>query len=282
MNHSKYLNSGIVNYLFQNILISEMIQNKDYQNSVNKYIEVLKKSPLIMEEINIYNQILDTCIEKPELADKFISELNNDITNKLNVNISKERQKFYENVRKIYPIIETKINEKIKKYKTFASINNFIDNLLKIQNLDARERTVVYESIKEHLLDNKSLRNTKQIIEATNSIPEEVDPLVVNVMIKEFKNKWEKTLSKSQYQYLIEYISEGKSINGKWLNMLKRKFGTVNYQLINDSKTLNNLKSFVNNINTKKSPSSEEILEYLEVYDEVKKVLKENKSEVKL
>ena len=281
MTHSKYLNSGIINNLFQSVLISEMINNNDYNDQIKQYIDVLKKSPLIMEEINIYNQILDTCIDKPELADKFLMELNIDIKSKLSNNMIKERQKFYEDVRKVCTIIESKMDSKIKKYKIFASINNYIDNQLEVKKLNALERTSVNEVIKEHLINNKTMKRTIQMIEESNKLPKEVDPLVVDIMIKEFKNKWEKTLSKSQYQYLIEYISVGKSINSKWLSMLKRKLGTVNYKLISDHKTVDNLKTFVEELNTKRGVSSEELLEYLEVYDEVRSVLKENKIEVK-
>jgi hypothetical protein len=273
MKHSKFLNSGLIDYAYQKQLISEIIAGSDYKPMITGYIAALKKLNLVKEEIDIFNQLTDTYITDKNLTYKFISEIKGDIKNKLKDadSLNKQRQMFYEEVRKIMPNIQKALNDDIPRYKFYASIKNFVDDSL-LSTLNAKERTIISENISENLMKNTQLVENVRDMRDANDMPKQADPLVVSVMIKEFCNKWKKTLSPTQYKYLVEYTTNGRTINKDWLEKLKREFKSINYKLIKDSASRKKVAHFLTVLNNKKTAIAEDILQYAEVLDTINEV----------
>lgn len=268
MKHSKYLNVALIDYAFQKQLMAELISDREYKPMIVGYINALKSLTLVKEELDIYNQLTDSYVTDRVLANKFLSEIKSDISNKLGnaESLNKERQMFYEEVRKVMPNIAEALGSEIPRYKFYASIKNLIDDTLS-RNLNAKDRTVVSENIVENLMKNSVLVENVKDMRDANDMPKQADPLVVTMMIKEFCNKWQKTLSPTQYEYLVEYATGGRTINKQWMERLKREFKSIDYKLIKDSVSRKKVINFLTVLNTNKSPIAEDILQYAEVLD---------------
>jgi cysteinyl-tRNA synthetase len=82
MKHSKYLNSGLINLIFLKELVSEMIEKKDVKDKIKSFALTLKKLPLIKEELDVFQQFMDSYIPDKRTASRLISEIKNDIKSK--------------------------------------------------------------------------------------------------------------------------------------------------------------------------------------------------------
>jgi hypothetical protein len=269
MKHSKYLNSGLINLIFLKELVSEMIEKKDVKDKIKSFALTLKKLPLIKEELDVFQQFMDSYIPDKRTASRLISEIKNDIKSKDWKELEKQRQMFFEDVKKIYPTISENLNDKIENYKYFASIKNFIDDAIN-QKLNAKDRIVIEESIVDTLITGKHIAKAVRETRESNQMPKEADTLVVGLMIKEFCNKWKKNSTPTQYQYLVEYASQGKSINHKWLNLLRNKMRKINPESF-DEETKQKIDSAKELLETKIHISSEEIFDFSELLDELNK-----------
>ena len=270
MTHSKYLNSGIINNVFQKTLISEIINKKNVKNKVLQYGKILKKYELIRNELDIFNQLQETYSKDRRVASKFITELKNDIKNKKWNDLDRQRQQFYEEIKRIDPKIQEKINEEVSNYKFLASIKNFIDDAI-ANKLNAKDRMMIEESLVDTLMSGKHIVESVKAIRESNQIPKEADPLVVNIMMKDFTRKWKAALTPTQYQYLIEYTANGKIVNLKWLNYLRNKFRRVNENnlLVETQKMFEEARNI---LEKRIHLTSEDILNYAELIDEILKL----------
>ena len=270
MTHSKYLNSGIINNVFQKTLISEIINKKNVKNKVLQYGKILKKYDLIRNELDIFNQLQETDSKDRRVASKFITELKNDIKNKKWNDLDRQRQQFYEEIKRIDPKIQEKINEEVSNYKFLASIKNFIDDAI-ANKLNAKDRMMIEESLVDTLMSGKHIVESVKAIRESNQIPKEADPLVVNIMMKDFTRKWKAALTPTQYQYLIEYTANGKIVNLKWLNYLRNKFRRVNENnlLVETQKMFEEARNI---LEKRIHLTSEDILNYAELIDEILKL----------
>lgn len=264
------------------MLISEIVNGKDVKNKVLQYGKILKKYDLIREELDIFSQLQETYSKDRRIASKFITELKSDIKNRKWGNLEKQRQQFYEEIKKIYPEIQDNLNEEILNYKFLASIKNFVDDAI-YGKLNAKDRMMIEESLVDTLMSGKHIIESVKAIRESNQIPQEVDPLVVNIMMKDFTKKWKQNFTPTQYQYLIEYTANGKAINTKWLNFLRKKFRKVNGNslLIETKKMFEEAKNI---LEKRIHLTSEDILNYAELIDEVAKLneglIKETKEEM--
>lgn len=270
MRHSKHLNSGIINSVFQKTLISEIVKGKDVKDKIRKYSLILKKYNLIREELDVFNQLMESYTDDKRVAGKLLDEIKSDILKKDWTNIEKQRQQFLEEVKKIDPSLNDNLNEDIANYKYLASIKNFLDDAI-FGVLNAKDRMMIEESLITVLTKGQHIGKVINQVRESNDMPKEADPLVVNLMIRDFTSKWKQALTPTQYQYLIEYTANGRSVNNKWLNLLRKKFRKVQATIINEeTKTL--FENAKNLIEKKIHLNSEEILNYAELLDEVGKL----------
>ena len=263
MRHSKFLNSGLLAFLVENILVHEITTKKD-SGKMRKYAQVINELNNVKAELDVVDALFNTICDK-SYANKLLSEIKKDIKKIEKKKLDIERQKFYDNVVNIFPEIKLFLSTKINEYKTLASIKNFIDDTLE-QKLNAKERLLIQESIISNLVNNKNLKYSEMLNEA-NSIPNEVDGLTLNIMLNDFMKRWKKILTETQYKYLIDYTSFGENINTKW----KRKIIDnleKHSQKIDDEELSNKIVAILERVN--KNHNTENILEYCELVDALK------------
>lgn len=263
MRHSKYLNSGLLAFLVENILVQEVF-TKQVSNKMLRYTKLLSQLKNVKNELNVFEQLTNTVCDK-NYANKLLVEIKKDISKIDKNKLIKERQRFCDNIVNIFPEIKILLSNKINEYKTFASIKNFIDDVLE-QKLNAKERLIIHESIIHNLVNNKVVKYSKMLNE-TDSMPNEVDGLTVNIMLTDFLTKWKKILTETQFKYIVEYASFGDNINNKW----KRKIISNlerHSKNIQDEEVANKTKAVLERVH--KSYDSENILEYCELIDALK------------
>jgi len=270
MKHSKYLNSGLINYLIENIITSKISKNdKTIAKDFMKYVKLIKSLPLIREELKFYDQLTTSFVEKRYLGSKLLSEIKKDLKKVEWDNLSRQRQMFFDKTKKIFPELLTEINNRQNKYKLFASIQNFIDDA-KVNKLTAKERIIVEENIIENLSNGFGITEFVDKVKEYNEIPLEADPLVVSIMIKDFNKKWKSVLSETQYKYLVDYTSNGNSINSTWINRIKKSLNQYNPELIKSEEISNKVEKIITEVTNKTTFNSENILQYCELIDSLK------------
>ena len=274
MKHSKYLNSGLIANTVEKIVISKIAENDSkVVKKFHQYINVIKSLPMIKEELNIFDELNDTCVERKALANKLLAEVKKDIHQKDWRGRDKQRQIFYDKVRVIFPEINEHLKQYIKDYKSFASIKNFIDDTID-RKLSAKERLIVEESIIENMCSNKKINNQVQMISEANEIPEEIDHLATHIMVRDFCKKWQSTLSPTQFQYLVAYASNGDVINEEWSKKIHDKLDAFDIGSIKSEETSEKTSRLINEVKKKTQLSNIEILEYAELVDSLSEVTK--------
>lgn len=272
MRHSKYLNSGLIAHNIEKIIISK-INNNDNKLSeqFNRYIKLLKSLPLIQKELNIFEQLTLTYTDRKALGSKLLAEIKKDIQKDYWTYIQRERQIFYDKAKKIFPNLLENLDQHMKEYKLFGSIKNFIDDSIQ-RKLNAKERLIIEENIVEALCNGNKAKEQVKLIEETNQIPSEVDPLTVSLMIRNFCQKWKSVLTPTQYSYIIDYTANKNNLNEDWTVKIKNNLNSFPLNTIKSEEILEKTQNIITEINQKSLLSNEEILEISELIDTLKEI----------
>lgn len=268
MKHSKFLNSAIIDNLFKKVLIAEATKNIA-SNKVDGYAKILAKFPLIRKELKVFNQLAESyTTEDRRIAQKLITELRKDIKNKEWSGLEVSRQKFFEEVKKIAPEIVEASKEKIRNYKFYASIKNFIDDSIR-PSLSPKDRVMVEETIIKTITEGTHISRNFLMANEASKIPAEVDVLVTEVLIDNFSKKWKNALTESQYKYLIDYAANGDDNNYKWLNSIRKRIRKIDEGKIADETVREMFVDAKKNVEESINLNAEQILEYNELIDEL-------------
>lgn len=240
----KYINTGIVNLIINDILKKSIIDKKIITESkllIYNYLDLLKNSPILQLEYKVYNNIENKYIENDLLASKYIdnniklfeiytiNEIKNE-HNKLNEIISNNK----------IPIDKTKID-------LYNSINILIYESLKNNNdVNVNKMHDAFEYVLNYIKTPKIIENNKFI-----NINENIIKLAVNKFNRKYSN-----LNKEDINFIKILIENNDNKKIQLLNDIKQK--TIN--LLEDiqktdsndniEKTINKIKSLEYNTNT--------------------------------
>jgi predicted DNA-binding protein YlxM (UPF0122 family) len=215
-NHNKKRNSGL---LFEFIVnkLSESITKND-QKSISKCNELIEKyfnnKTELFKEYRIINSIVKTAVSSENVANSILKEMRQYV-NKFDRNaLNTDKNNLVHELNKNFG--ESIYEQHINNYKIYATTQMLINNMMSESPdpvISGKYRDVVIK----HLLENKEEDIEQEIINETAPVSDKRNSkIIVKLMNDRLNKKYGNVLTKSQKNFLKEYIA-GDNSNNKFL-----------------------------------------------------------------
>lgn len=241
------VNFGIVKTNVMNSFSSSLIKENKENMELDKFISVLVKSPILMKEFIVYNNIQNKSIKDDYLATKYIDEnvsLFKDVTYNAIIEEHKKLEDF---------VLEDELTGDI--VKLFESIQNLIvENSIKkgIKSVDKIHSS--FECVLNHIKNN----DKEELNESVSEIEDiEYSDVIINMVIQNYNTEYS---SLDENEILIlksiieENVTEKEVVFNRILTETKDKIsslidisGSDNDNQVKIVKTLNKLNEMVFN-----------------------------------
>lgn len=214
-NHNKKRNSGL---LFEFIVnkLSESITRND-EKSIAKCNELIEKyfnnKTELFKEYRIINSIIKTGVSSENVANSILSEMKQYV-NKFDRNaLNNDKNNLVHELNKNFG--ESIYEQHINNYKIYATTQMLINNMMS-ESPDPVVSGKYRDVILRHLLENKEEENEQEIQKEDFPAERRNSKIIVKLMNERLSKKYGNVLTKSQKNFLKEYIS-GENSNNKFL-----------------------------------------------------------------
>ena len=182
--------------------------------AVNVVTDHFKKDSELLREFRLFSSLIHTRVDSRDLAARIVEESRRACTNHDSKKLMREKSLLIKDINHL--LNEASFyDQRIPDYRIFATVQALLNEWRGSSRLSPAE-TVSYES---KLIDHLTRDDEKTVLENTQN----ADPLVLNIMIEKFNQKYGKSLTEDQRKILEFRLLDKKSESISLMETVKKK-----------------------------------------------------------